>query len=38
MDFIWEQFRQIQAELETASDVGAPRPRGTDPRSLAQAL
>jgi DNA-binding transcriptional LysR family regulator len=38
MDFIWEQFRQIQAELETASDVDALRQRHADPRSLAQAL
>jgi hypothetical protein len=35
MDFIWEQVRQIQAELETASDVGPLRQRRADQRSLA---
>jgi DNA-binding transcriptional LysR family regulator len=42
MDFIWEQIRQIRAELATASDIateadeGAPRKRRADTRSLAQ--
>ncbi len=27
MDFIWEQIRQVQAELATASDLGASRKR-----------
>src|SRR5260370_759971 len=36
MDFIWEQVRQIQAELATASDEGAPRERRADARSLTQ--
>jgi DNA-binding transcriptional LysR family regulator len=36
MDFIWEQFQQIQAELATASDDGAPRKRRAHTRSLAQ--
>jgi DNA-binding transcriptional LysR family regulator len=36
MDFIWEQVRQVLAELETASDVGALRQRRAEPRSLAQ--
>jgi DNA-binding transcriptional LysR family regulator len=34
MDFIWEQVRQIQAEITTASDEGAPRKRRADARSL----
>jgi DNA-binding transcriptional LysR family regulator len=34
MDFIWEQVRQIQAEIGTASDEGAPRKRRADARSL----
>jgi DNA-binding transcriptional LysR family regulator len=36
MDFIWEQVRQIQAELATASDEGAPRKRRADARSPTQ--
>lgn len=42
MDFIWEQVRQIRAELATASDLatapdeGAPRKRRADARSLTQ--
>jgi DNA-binding transcriptional LysR family regulator len=36
MDFIWEQVRQIQAELATVSDESAPRKRRADGRSLAQ--
>ena len=36
MDFIWEQVRQIQAELATASDEGALRRRRADTRSPAQ--
>jgi DNA-binding transcriptional LysR family regulator len=36
MDFIWEQFQQIQAELATASDAGAPRKRRAETRSLTQ--
>ena len=36
MDFIWEQVRQIQAELATASGEGAPRKHRTDTRSLTQ--
>jgi DNA-binding transcriptional LysR family regulator len=36
MDFIWEQVRQIQAELATASDEGAPRERRADARSPTQ--
>jgi DNA-binding transcriptional LysR family regulator len=36
MDFIWEQFRQIQTELATAADEGAPRQRRADARSLSQ--
>jgi hypothetical protein len=36
MDFIREQLRQIQAELATASDEGAPRKRRAGARSLAQ--
>jgi hypothetical protein len=35
MDFIWEQVRQVLAELETASDVGALPQRGADTRSVA---
>jgi len=34
MDFIWEQVRQILAELQTASDEGALRQHGADARSL----
>jgi DNA-binding transcriptional LysR family regulator len=34
MDFIWEQVRQVQAEL-AASDGGAPRKRRADARSAA---
>jgi DNA-binding transcriptional LysR family regulator len=34
MDFIWEQVRQIQAEIATASDEGSPRKRRADARSL----
>jgi DNA-binding transcriptional LysR family regulator len=34
MDFIWEQVRQIQAELATASDEGTLRKRRADARSL----
>ena len=33
MDFIWEQFRQILAELQTASDEGALRQHHADVRS-----
>jgi DNA-binding transcriptional LysR family regulator len=36
MDFIWGQIRQIQAELGTVSDEGAPRKRRADARALAQ--
>jgi DNA-binding transcriptional LysR family regulator len=36
MDFIWEQIRQIQVELATASDEGAPRKRRAEARALAQ--
>jgi DNA-binding transcriptional LysR family regulator len=36
MDFIWEQFRQIQAELATASDQRVLRKRRADARSLTQ--
>ena len=36
MDFIWEQFRQIQAELATASDEGALRKGCAEARPLAQ--
>jgi DNA-binding transcriptional LysR family regulator len=36
LDFIWEQIRQIQAELATASDQRAPRKRRADARSLTQ--
>jgi DNA-binding transcriptional LysR family regulator len=36
MDFIWEQVRQILAELATASDEGALRKRRADARSLTQ--
>ena len=36
LDFIWEQVRQIQAELATESDQGAPRKRRAEARSLAQ--
>jgi DNA-binding transcriptional LysR family regulator len=34
MDFIWEQVRQIQAQLATISDDGAPRERRAKTRSL----
>jgi DNA-binding transcriptional LysR family regulator len=34
MDFIWEQVRQIQAELATVSDDCAPRERRVKTRSL----
>jgi hypothetical protein len=30
MDFIWKQIRQIQAELATATNEGAPRKRRAD--------
>jgi DNA-binding transcriptional LysR family regulator len=36
MDFIWEQVRQVQAELATASDAGAPRKRRAEARLLTQ--
>jgi DNA-binding transcriptional LysR family regulator len=36
MDFIWEQVRQILAELATASDEGALRKRRADARSFMQ--
>jgi DNA-binding transcriptional LysR family regulator len=36
MDFIWEQVRQILAELATASDEGALRKRRADARSFTQ--
>jgi DNA-binding transcriptional LysR family regulator len=36
MDFIWEQVRQIQAELATVSDGCAPRKRRANARSLTQ--
>jgi DNA-binding transcriptional LysR family regulator len=38
MDFIWQQVRQIQAELATVSDGCAPRKRRADARSLTQPL
>jgi hypothetical protein len=33
MDFIWEQFRQVLAELRTASDEGALGQHRADVRS-----
>jgi hypothetical protein len=36
MDFIWEQVRQVQAELARASDEGELRKRRADARSLTQ--
>ena len=36
MDFIWEQVRQVQAELARASDEGELRKRRVDARSLTQ--
>jgi DNA-binding transcriptional LysR family regulator len=36
LDFLWEQLRQIQTELATASDENAPRKRRADTRSLTQ--
>jgi hypothetical protein len=36
LDFIWEQVRQIQAELATVSDQGAPRKRRAQARALTQ--
>jgi DNA-binding transcriptional LysR family regulator len=36
MDFIWEEVRQIRAELATASDKGALRKRRAGARSLTQ--
>jgi DNA-binding transcriptional LysR family regulator len=36
LDFIWEQVRQIQEELATVSDPGAPRKRRADTRALAR--
>jgi len=43
MDFIWKQIRQIQAELATATNEGAPRKRRADaltrsPSSLVERL
>jgi DNA-binding transcriptional LysR family regulator len=35
MDFIWEQVRQVQAELATASEGGAPRKRRAEARMAA---
>jgi DNA-binding transcriptional LysR family regulator len=36
MDFIWEQVRQVQAELATAADSGAPRKRRAEARPVPQ--
>jgi hypothetical protein len=36
MDFIWEQVRQVQAELARASDEGELRKRRADAQSLTQ--